>query len=58
MTPLGEGSPLSAAVEQAKIKLGRKWADLSGYKYFMLFNKNKIDGAYNMNEFFDMFKVL
>lgn len=53
-----KGDYLDGSDSMAKIKLGRKWADLSGYKYFMLFDKNKIDGAYNKNEFFDMFKDL
>ncbi|MEX1014332.1 MAG: DEAD/DEAH box helicase family protein [Candidatus Paceibacterota bacterium] len=36
----------------AKNKLGKKWAELSGgnYHYFMVFNQNAIEVAYNANE--------
>jgi type III restriction enzyme len=38
-----------------KLELGRKWQNCAGanYKYFMVFENNKInaDGAYNFNEF-------
>jgi len=35
-----------------KVKLGRAWANKAGnnYKYFMVFDKNVMDGAYNLNE--------
>ncbi len=36
-----------------KLKLGQRWANLSGkeYKYFMVFENSKIEGAYSLTEF-------
>lgn len=36
----------------AKNKLGKKWAELAGenYRYFMVFNHNAIEDAYNAND--------
>lgn len=44
----------------AKNKLGRKWAELSGdnYHYFMVFNRNAIEGAYNANDIRDIISEL
>ncbi len=44
----------------AKNKLGKKWAELAGenYHYFMVFNHNAIDGAYNANEIRDIVSEL
>ncbi len=43
-----------------KLELGRKWQVRAGsnYKYFMVFDKNKIDGAYNFNEFLEVVSEL
>lgn len=37
---------------ESKLRLGRKWAELSGpeYKYMMVFDKNAIEGAYNLDK--------
>ncbi|WP_020403839.1 DEAD/DEAH box helicase [Gracilimonas tropica] len=44
----------------AKNKLGKKWAELSGenYHYFMVFNHNAIEGAYNANQIRDVVSEL
>lgn len=43
-----------------KLKLGRAWANKAGenYKYFMVFNNTKIDGAYQLNEILNIIKEL
>ncbi len=45
-----------------KLKLGKKWSDLSGvkYSYFMVFIDNalKEDGAYNLSDCIDIVKSL
>ena len=43
---------------RAKLKLGQKWADLSGkqYRYFMVFDDNPIEGAYTVADFAEMLK--
>ena len=43
---------------KAKLKLGQKWADLSGkqYRYFMVFDDNPIEGAYTVADFAEMLK--
>ncbi len=37
---------------ESKLRLGRKWAELSGpdYRYLMVFDKNAIEGAYNLDK--------
>lgn len=37
---------------ESKLRLGKKWAELSGpdYKYMMVFDKNAIEGAYNLDK--------
>lgn len=43
-----------------KIDLGTDWANKAGeeYRYFMVFNKTKFDGAYTTEEFIDILKEL
>ena len=45
-----------------KVKLGKKWSDLSGieYSYFMVFLDEafKEDGAYNLSDCMDILKNL
>lgn len=41
---------------KAKLKLGKQWAALSGskYRYFMVFDKNPIEGAYKLEDFVEL----
>ena len=41
---------------KAKLKLGKQWAALSGskYRYFMVFDKNPIEGAYKLEDFAEL----
>ncbi len=43
-----------------KIELGNKWQELAGsqYKYFMVFDKQHLEGAYTLDKFIEMIKVL
>lgn len=43
-----------------KIKLGRKWADKAGsnFKYFMVFDKNELDGAYTLEQGLNVIREL
>lgn len=43
-----------------KLKLGRHWASQSGgnYRYFMVFDNVKLDGAYTVDDFIDIMKNL
>lgn len=43
-----------------KIKLGRYWANSAGsdYRYFMVFEKEPLDGAYTLNSFIEIMKQL
>ncbi len=47
---------------KAKLRLGRKWADLAGamYRYYMVFDENDtgFDGAYRLSEFLELLKKL
>ena len=47
---------------KAKLRLGRKWADLAGaiYRYYMVFDENDtgFDGAYRLSEFLELLKRL
>ena len=47
-----KGDFLDNTDSAAKIELGRKWADKAGnnFKYFMIFDKGSLDGAYNLEE--------
>lgn len=44
----------------AKCRLGNKWAELGGkdYQYFMVFDKNAIDGAYTVEKAKELIKQL
>lgn len=49
-----KGAHLGGLAETAaKLELGSRWADQAGdrYRYFMVFDKNPIDGAYDVSEF-------
>ncbi len=43
-----------------KLKLGQTWAAQAGrkYRYFMTFDQNSIEGAYNLEDFADVLKDL
>lgn len=43
-----------------KIKLGNRWANMAGsnYKYFMVFDKESLEGAYSLDEFLEIYKDL
>lgn len=44
-----------------KLKLGQAWANKAGsdrFKYFMVFDKNPLEGAYSLDEFLDVMKEL
>ncbi|MBN8696621.1 MAG: DEAD/DEAH box helicase family protein [Bacteroidetes bacterium] len=45
---------------EAKIRLGKAWENKAGkgYKYFMVFDKKQVQGAYTLDEFIQMFKEL
>ena len=43
-----------------KLKLGQTWAAQAGrkYRYFMTFDQNSIEGAYNLEDFADVLRDL
>ena len=47
---------------KAKLRLGRKWAELAGseYRYYMVFDENDtgFEGAYRVSEFMALMKRL
>lgn len=45
---------------QSKCRLGNKWAELAGEKfnYFMVFERNQVDGAFNVNKAIELIKEL
>ena len=45
---------------KSKLKLGRKWASEAGkqYRYFMVFDKNPVEGAYTLADFAEMLKTM
>lgn len=47
---------------KAKLRLGRKWAELAGtnYRYYMVFDENDtgFEGAYKMSDFLVLLKKL
>lgn len=47
---------------KAKLRLGRKWAELAGtqYRYYMVFDENDtgFEGAYRISDFMDLLKKL
>lgn len=45
---------------RAKVKLGRKWADKAGeqYRYFMVFDKQQMDGAVTIKELLQRLKSM
>lgn len=55
-----KGSYLDGSDSKGKIELGTYWANKAGYnyRYFMVFQGNKMDGGYTKNEFLDVLKAL
>lgn len=46
---------------RTKLKLGQAWANKAGndrFKYFMVFDRNHLEGAYSLDEFLDIMKEL
>lgn len=45
---------------QGKCRLGNKWGDMAGdrYNYFMVFDKNAIDGAFNADKALELIRQL
>ena len=55
-----KGSDRDNSDSSAKLRLGKAWAKLSGanYNYMMVFDKNAIDGAYNMEKAISLIKQM
>ncbi len=51
-----KGDNLDNSKSKAKVKMCNAWKNLSKTKYFMVFENRKMDGAYDLNEFLNMFK--
>lgn len=45
---------------KSKLKLGKQWASQAGnqYRYFMVFENNSIEGAYQIDDFAEMLKSM
>jgi type III restriction enzyme len=46
---------------RTKLKLGQAWANKAGserFKYFMVFDKSLLDGAYSLDRFLEMMREL
>ena len=53
-----KGSHLNNTDTAAKLRLGKSWARLSGFNYMMVFDKNAIDGAYNLEKAISLIKQM
>ncbi len=55
-----KGDYLNNADSKDKIKLCNRWANMAGsnYKYFMVFDKEPLEGAYSLDEFLEIYKSL
>lgn len=55
-----KGSDRDNSDSAAKLRLGKSWARLSGsnYRYMMVFDKNAIDGAYNLEKAISLIKQM
>ena len=53
-----KGDHLDGSDSQKKIRLGDKWASKAGdqYRYFMVFNSTKLDGAKSVSELVDIIR--
>ena len=55
-----KGSDRDNSDSASKLRLGKSWAKLSGsnYNYMMVFDKNAIDGAYNLEKAISLIKQM
>ena len=55
-----KGDHLDNSNSAAKIRLGHTWAEKAGqqFKYFMVFDKNSLEGAYMLEEFKNLIEAL
>lgn len=55
-----KGDHLDNSNSAAKIRLGATWANQAGpgFKYFMVFEKNNLDGAYTLEQFMGLVEAL
>lgn len=55
-----KGSDRDNSDSSAKLRLGKSWARLSGpnYNYMMVFDKNAIEGAYNLEKAISLIKQM
>ena len=55
-----KGSDRDNSDSASKLRLGKSWARLSGsnYNYMMVFDKNAIDGAYNLEKAISLIKQM
>lgn len=55
-----KGDHLDNADSEAKLRLGNAWVQKAGsqYKYFMVFDKKRVDGAHRLDEFLLKLKQL
>ncbi|HTF03039.1 MAG TPA: restriction endonuclease, partial [Bacteroidia bacterium] len=55
-----KGDHLDGEDSKAKIRLGQKWAGKAGnnYKYYMVFDQKKVDGAKTIDEMINLIKEL
>ena len=53
-----KGDHLDGSDSSQKIRLGEKWASKAGdnYRYFMIFNNAKLDGAKSLGELIEILK--
>jgi type III restriction enzyme len=55
-----KGSDRDNSDSASKLRLGKSWSKLSGsnYNYMMVFDKNAIDGAYNLEKAISLIKQM
>lgn len=55
-----KGDHIDGSDSEKKVKLGRLWANKAGdnYRYFMVFDKKSIEGAYSLPDFINVMKGL
>jgi type III restriction enzyme len=60
IVPETKGDHLDNSNSAAKIRLGATWANQAGpgFKYFMVFEKNNLDGAYTLEQFMGLVEAL
>ena len=55
-----KGNHLDGSDSLKKLRLGKKWASKAGenYRYFMVFEDERLEGAYTVNELFNIMKSM